>query len=339
MIEKLKFENSQTHSFTSNPSLETVWERWPGTPLDKNGLYMNHHQAMTSGWREVWKWQTSAKPFAEQKKKDTFRLKSENCEAFLSSKADGLVWLGHASYLIRISGKLLIIDPVLQSPSFLMKRYVDLPIYVDKLKDIDYLLLSHDHRDHADKSSIQQISKQNPAISFLTGLGLKKLLHSWTSSPIIQEAGWYQKYQVTAGFEVIYVPSRHWGRRFLADTNERLWGGFIIRNQNITLYFAGDSGYGKHFAEVAEAFGKIDYAMIGIGAYEPQWFMSPSHTSPEAGFRAFRDTKANTMLPMHYGTFDLSDEPLGEPFREIQRIKEVNKANIEVLNVGQIIYF
>jgi L-ascorbate metabolism protein UlaG (beta-lactamase superfamily) len=296
-------------SYTSNPNLETLWPDWKGTPLDQNGDFMNHHQPMSIDFMDVLKWQSSANPDKD------------------------------ATYLIRLAGVLMIIDPLFGSPSLLMKRLSKLPIDIKKLTNLDLILLSHDHRDHADEASMRILAKQNPAVQYLTGLKVDELLKRWTGSKKIQSAGWFQRFETDFPIKISYLPSRHWGKRLLADDNKRLWGGFMIESETKTIYFAGDSGYGPHFKEIAKIFPKIDIAMIGIGAFKPEWFMGPSHTSPGDAYQAFKDIGAKTMLPMHYGTFDLADEPIGEPFRFISDIKNNTKDDIRILKVGEVLKF
>jgi L-ascorbate metabolism protein UlaG (beta-lactamase superfamily) len=326
-------------SYTSNPKLKTVWHSWKGTPVDQNGDFMNHHQPMIISFMDVLKWQSSANPDKVVKKSDGFRLEVLDANTFINSTYDGLIWLGHATYLIRLAGVLMIIDPLFGSPSLVMKRLSKLPIDVKNLSNLDLILLSHDHRDHADEASMRLLATQNPSVQYLTGLKVDELLKSWTASKNIQKAGWYQQFETDFPLKITYLPSRHWGKRLLADTNKRLWGGFMIESESKTIYFAGDSGYGPHFKEIAHVFPKIDIAMIGIGAFKPEWFMGPSHTSPADAHRAYTDVGARTMLPMHYGTFDLADEPIGEPFRLISEIKNNSKDDIQLLKVGEVLKF
>ncbi|MCK7555892.1 MBL fold metallo-hydrolase [Chitinophaga sedimenti] len=212
----------------------------------------------------------------------------------------------------------MLIDPVLFNVSF-MKRRAPVPVPVASLRQVDYILISHDHRDHCDAASLKVLSQQNPDATYLTGLRMKTLLHGLTGSNRIQEAGWYQQYRTPEAINIYYLPTRHWSRRGLGDTNKRLWGGFVIQGAGKTIYFGGDSGMGSHFAEVGQLFPQIDYALIGIGAYKPEFFMSQAHLSPTDAVTAFNDTHAKHMIPMHYGTFDLSDEPLGDPLRVLQQ--------------------
>ncbi|WP_337044893.1 MBL fold metallo-hydrolase [Emticicia sp. 17c] len=324
-------------TYTSNSDLHTLdlpFE-WKGTPIDENGRFMNHEFPFKDSFREVLKWQTMRNPQKAEKKADTWRLEVIHNQAFLETNQDCIVWLGHASFFIRLAGITLLIDPVLFNVS-LLKRQSALPVAANTLKNIDYILVSHDHRDHCDEKSLHILAKNNPDTTYLTGLRLDKVIGTITHSRQIQAAGWYQQYE-TRGIRVYYVPSRHWGRRFLRDTNLHLWGGYVIQGAGKTIYFGGDSGYGSHFADISRVFPEIDYAMIGIGAYKPEFFMAQSHTSPADAVKAFYDTQAKVLIPMHYGTFDLADEPLGDPLRVLQGLehKQAINGTLKALKVGE----
>lgn len=324
---------SEPSSYTSNPDLPTIplpFE-WKGTPLDSNGRFLNHEFAFINSFKEVLKWQIMKNPQKEEKKKDSWKLECKTDSGFLSSSSDCIVWLGHASFFIRISGITLLIDPILFDVS-LIKRKSPLPVDPNELKNIDYILISHDHRDHCDTKSLKVLSKNNPNATYLTGLKVDAVIKKCTKSSTIQAAGWYQQYHTKPEITITYVPSRHWGRRYLTDTNVRLWGGYVIQAGGKSIYFGGDSGYGSHFTDIGRIFPSVDYALIGIGAYKPEFFMGQSHLSPADGIKAFNDTKAKHLIPMHYGTFDLADEPLSDPIRELK--KEHDKQHV----AGDILY-
>ncbi|MFM8588410.1 MAG: MBL fold metallo-hydrolase [Bacteroidota bacterium] len=137
--------------------------------------------------------------------------------------------------------------------------------------------------------------------------------------------------------KIYFLPARHWSKRGLFDTNQRLWGSFIIQTLNRTIYFSGDTGYGSHFKEIGSLFKDINIAIMGIGAYEPEWFMSPNHISPKDALRAASEMSAKTFIPMHYGTFDLSDEPLFEPINSLKDLHKNTLSQIELLSlkIGQ----
>jgi L-ascorbate metabolism protein UlaG (beta-lactamase superfamily) len=329
-------------SYTSNPELKSILssKEWPGTPLDQKGLFMNEEYIFWPKFADVLKWQTERNTYKEEKKNDTSRPEVILHQSLEEVRDNSLTWLGHASFLIKLNGKKILIDPVLESPSFLMKRYTALPFPVEAFKDLDYILVSHDHRDHCDESSIKLLARQNPQVTWLCGLKLDSLLKKWTNAKKVQAAGWFQQYHMPDnGMKITYLPSRHWARRGLTDTNTTLWGAFMFETDICKIYFGGDSGYGSHVAKVRELFGEVDYYLAGIGAFAPRWFMGPSHMHPEEAVRASNELKPKHLLPMHYGTFDLSDEPLMEPARIIRQLEasKTIQSKLVMPKVGEIL--
>jgi L-ascorbate metabolism protein UlaG (beta-lactamase superfamily) len=242
--------------------------------------------------------------------------------AFLDGEQDGILWLGHASFYIRLNGVGILTDPIFDTPTF-VRRFVEVPAQLDRIRKVDHILLSHDHRDHTDEPSLRRIAEKFPYAQFIGGLRMEDLLKDWkTMSNSVQTAGWFQKYDTGESVTFYFVPVRHWARRGLADTNHRLWGSYVIETDTVKIYFGGDSGYGRHYREIGEVFPNIDYFLIGIGAYEPRWFMEANHNDPSDAIKAFRDIGAKTLVPMHYGTFDLSDEPPGQPLKLLMQQAE-----------------
>lgn len=309
-----------------NENLKTLKPDWQGVPVDRKGRFVNHEHPFLPKTSDLLKWQLGEKPLKEAKKNDTARLEVKDSTEFLESERDGILWLGHASIYIRLNGKTILIDPVFGTPS-VINRFVEVPNPLEKIKKLDYVLVSHDHRDHCDETTLREIAKKFPNAKFMAGLGMEDLFSSWkTASNEVQTAGWFQEFSTDENVKISFVPVRHWCRRGLTDTNKRLWGGFVISGAGKKIYFGGDSGFGSHYRETAEVFGAIDYFIIGIGAYEPRWFMKPNHNNPADAFQAFLDAKGKTLVPMHYGTFDLSDEPPSEPLKLLK--EEANKQNL-----------
>jgi L-ascorbate metabolism protein UlaG (beta-lactamase superfamily) len=308
----------QTHVITkyvSNEKLKTVNPDWLGTPVDENGRFVNHEFPFKQDFFKLLKWQLGPNPQAKEKREDTARLEVFDPTDFLQSETDGILWLGHASFFIRLNGIGILLDPVFGEPPFL-KRFVDVPSPIEKLKKVDYILVSHDHRDHADKETIKKLAHKFSTAKILVGLGMEDLIDAWkTPDNEVQTAGWYQQFETANDVNITFVPVRHWARRGLTDMNKRLWGGFVIQSKSVTIYFSGDTGYGSHFKELAAVFPGIDYFIVGIGAYAPDFVMQSIHQNPSEAWQSFLDSGAKYLIPMHYGTFDLTNEPPSEPLR------------------------
>jgi len=329
--------------FAHNPALKyhPLKQDCPGTPIS-NGRYYNPDYPFLLTFKDVRKWKKQTNPNLEFKKTDTFQLPISNeLDWIKDDSIDGVAWLGHATFMIRVGGKTLITDPVFGNASRVLKRFSTLPVGPTELPQIDYVLLSHDHRDHMDYNSMRLLSKLNPDAQYLCGLSTAPLLKRFNRNGSIQEAGWYQQYQLDdQTIKITYLPTRHWCRRWITDTNRHLWGAFVIEVGGKVIYFGGDSGYGKHYLEMRELFPHIDIAILGIGAYQPEWFMESNHSSPAKAYQSFLDLGATYMVPMHYGTFDLSDEPIGEPGERLLSIATENKMTQRVLlpALGQNIF-
>lgn len=328
-----------TLRFTSNPGLKTIKEQWLGTPIDPNNRFVNYEHAFTPNFKDVLKWQFSEKPQKDEKKKDTFRVAHFNDTTFLHSSSDCIVWLGHATFFIRLNGINLLIDPVFFNVPF-VKRYANHAFGPFVFENLDYLLISHDHQDHCQKKSIAALSLKNPHMKVLTGLNMTRLLAPWLNGQQIETAGWYQQYQ-TKSINIYFLPARHWSKRSLNDDNARLWGGFVIEAAGKSVYFSGDTGYGGHFSEAKSLFPSLDIAIIGVGAYKPEWFMAPNHISPTDAVKAFEELGAKILIPMHYGTFDLSDEPVGEPLRVLRQLQADQKISgeLKALGIGEALFW
>jgi L-ascorbate metabolism protein UlaG (beta-lactamase superfamily) len=305
-------------SYTENPKLKTILskDQWKGTPLDEHGRYINLWHPLELTVKMVIKWKLSRNPYAAEKQEEKKHYSPTIIKdsSWLTSTDDCFVWLGHASFFMRINGYTFLTDPVL-GRLFSNCRYTKLPVDKNQLKGIDYILLSHDHTDHIDKNSLKHLARLNPKVQYLTGLSNDRLIQKYTNSQNIQAAGWYQQFNTPTDIEIYYLPTRHWCKRSLCDTNKRLWGAFVIKTNDKIIYLGGDSAYDQHYTDAQKIFGHFDYCILGIGAYMPRWMMEGNHNSPDDALQAFFDLNGTTMIPIHYGTFDLSDEPLSNPIK------------------------
>lgn len=324
--------------YVKNENLPTVKTDWRGTPVDENGRFVNDEIPFLPKIGDLLRWQLGGNPFKREKLNDTARLEVLDPAEFLSGERDGILWLGHAGFFIRLGGANIIIDPVFGKPP-LVRTFVEVPSPLDKIKKVDYVLISHDHRDHADEATIRRLCEKFPNARILAGLGMEDILNSWkTTRNDLQTAGWYQQFILPGGrLKIFFLPARHWTRRGLSDTNKRLWGAFLIQSEKRTVYFGGDSGYDEHYKKLAALFPETDYFIVGIGAYEPRWFMKPNHNSPEDALRGFTDSKARILIPMHFGRFDLSDEPPSQPLRLLrERAAQANLSDkIKTLEINE----
>ena len=313
--------------YEKNDELPVIKAGWQGNPVDQKDRFMNDEHPFVPKMTDVLKWKAGGNKFKHEKENDKERLEVKDPSEFLASERDGILWLGHASFFLRLNGVSILTDPIFGNPP-LVSRFVEVPSPLEKLKAVDYILLSHDHRDHTDETTLRAVTKKFPGATMLAGLKMDDILNEWkTPSNRLMTAGWFQQFKTGDDrVKFFFLPVRHWSRRGFFDTNYRLWGGFVIQTEKATIYFAGDSGFGRHYRETAELFPKIDYFLIGIGAYEPRWFMEPNHNTPAEALRAFQEAGARMLIPMHYGTFDLSDEPPSWPLKTL--IKEAEDAGL-----------
>ncbi len=325
---------------THNPELNFIKDDWKGNFVNHKNQYVNLIKPSERSYNDLFKWLTGKNQFKSLKKNQQSPFSVSTNEYKPNDRQDGLFYIGHATFLFTLHGKNIITDPVLFNVGP-VKRMSPMPFKPEELTQVDYILLSHNHRDHLDKKSLQLICKQNPNAIILTALQISTLLNKWRIKNKIVEAGWYQSYALDEEFNVHFLPAKHWNRRGLLDLNQMLWGSFLIESKIKTIYFGADSGYCVHFEEIGKLFRKIDYAILGIGACEPEWFMKSSHTSPERAFKAFLDLGAKHLIPMHYGTFDLSDEPLFYPEEELKKLITASGKKEHVLfpQLGNKMYF
>ena len=226
-----------------------------------------------------------------------------------------LTWIGHASFLGSLGETHFLIDPVFSARvGWLVRRHAQVVLAPTDLPNLDALLLTHNHYDHLDRRSILALDR---AIPTFVPRGLGSTLRRWGLRRVV-ELGWWET-AAAAPLEVTLVPASHWSRRRLGDTNRTLWGGWVVQLGSTRLYHGGDSGWFDGFAEIGRRFPGLTAAMLPIGAYAPAWFMERFHMNPEQAGRAFLDCGARSMVPMHWGTFKLTDESLGEPIERLRR--------------------
>jgi N-acyl-phosphatidylethanolamine-hydrolysing phospholipase D len=245
-----------------------------------------------------------------------------------------VTWIGHATVLAQLGGLNVLTDPIFStraSPlSFIGPTRAQKPgLWLHELPHIDLVLISHNHYDHLDDDSVAALARQagGPPL-FVVPLGLKAWFAQRDITRVI-ELDWWQSHRL-GDVEVVLTPVQHWSGRGLTDRLDTLWGGYALFARELHLFFSGDTGYSKDFADIRTRFaarqrpdqgGGFDIALLPIGGYEPRWFMQNQHVNPDEAVRIHRDLGAKASLGIHWGTFELTDEPLDEPPRALAQAR------------------
>lgn len=257
--------------------------------------------------------------------------------------SDYIVWIGHATFLIKLGDTTIITDPVFSKNTgpltFGPKRYVDPAIKLDEVPKTDLLLLTHNHYDHLDASAIRNFPHKNTKV--LLPLKLSKYFKRFKD---VNELDWYDEIQVNKDIKVTLLPAVHWSKRSLWDTNKTLWGNFLIEYKGKKILFASDTGYGNIYKELGNKYGPIDVTFINIGAYNfypmmPVKDKSIYHTNPEEALQIGKDLNSKKVVGMHWGTVVLSLEPIMEPpkrFEDSAKNFGYSKDDAIIFKIGEL---
>jgi N-acyl-phosphatidylethanolamine-hydrolysing phospholipase D len=321
----------------------------------REGFRNNYNGQVAKSFAELMKWRFEAlrdglpKPPREPTPVATpeiDRLQANHSEA-------SVTWIGHATALVQCGGLNVITDPVFSdraSPvSFAGPKRAQPPgIALADLPPIDVVLISHNHYDHLDVDSVRTISdRTNGHALVLVPLGLKAYLEQ-RGVRNVAELDWWDHRDVN-GVEFHLVPVQHWSARSLGDRNETLWGGWAVFARDLRWYFSGDTGYTKDFEDTRAKLSShardgtlFDIALLAIGAYQPRWFMRAQHMDPAEAVQAHKDLGARRSLGIHWGTFQLTDEPLDAPPRDLAAARDaagLKPDDFFVLKIGETRWF
>jgi L-ascorbate metabolism protein UlaG (beta-lactamase superfamily) len=250
-----------------------------------------------------------------------------------------VTWVNHATVLIQMDGVNILTDPMWSERSYPRlgpTRRRPPGIDFDRLPPVDVVLVSHDHHDHMDLPTLRRLARADgPAI--YAGLGNGAFLAA-NGIRGVRDLDWWQSARIAPGVVLTVVPARHTSGRGPFADYKRLWCGFVVTGASGSVYFAGDTGQGKHFAAIGERFPNLRVALLPIGGYQPPWYMAERHLGPQTALRAFADLGAGTMIPIHFGTFpqsdDAEDEPLDTLCRELAGAPDP-KPNVVILGHGE----
>ena len=309
--------------FFQYTSVTLAMKNKPYHHLD-NGKFRNPEGSPVRSENVKWSYST----FNKEKKKldmtvpDEHVIKKNLVLETLNSiqNNDYIGWIGHATFLIKLGNTTIITDPVFSKNAgpliFGPKRYTEPALNLNELPKIDLFLLTHNHYDHQDMSTIRKFPYKDTKVFTALKLGKYFTKHHFKN---VQELDWYQEVKFN-DLKITFLPAVHWSKRSLTDTNKTLWGSFLIEYAGKKIFFACDTGYGNIYKKIGKEFGPIDLTMINIGAYDfrPMFEKSIYHTSPEEALQAAQDLKSKKVLGTHWGTFVLSLEPIMEPPKRFQ---------------------
>ena len=288
-----------------------------------NGTFRNPEGSKVIDMNFNW----SFKVFNQEKKKldmtfpESNIIKKEKVLLDLNNfqKEDYVAWIGHATFLLKLGEITIITDPVFSKNAgplfFGPKRFTEPALKLNEIPRTDIFLLTHNHYDHQDMKTIMRFPYKESKV--LVPLGLKKYFKI-NRFKDVNEMDWYDQIRINQNLKITFLPSVHWSKRSLTDTNKTLWGSYLIEYKGKKILFSCDTGVGKIYKELGDKYGPIDLTFINIGAYNfyPMASIKDSsayHTNPEEALGLAKDLKSKKVIGMHWGTFVLSLEPILEP--------------------------
>lgn len=248
-----------------------------------------------------------------------------------------LTWMGHASVLIELDGKVILTDPSFSERASPVqwagpKRFHPLPIAVDKLPPIDAIVISHDHYDHLDYHSIRKLAPKTRF--FYVPLGVGDHLRRWgVADDKIIERDWWQEATLDNTITMAPTPAQHFSGRSLGNRNTTLWASWVILGKTHRIYFSGDTGMFAGFKEIGERYGPFDFTLMHIGAYANEW--SNVHMDPEEAVQAHLDLKGKVFVPIHWGTFTLAFHDWNEPAERLYKAAQAANLSYVIPMAGQ----
>jgi L-ascorbate metabolism protein UlaG (beta-lactamase superfamily) len=269
------------------------------------------------GFLDVLRWKLTSRP----ERSPNFIADVEQSKPPPSVEGSALrtTLVNHSTVLLQQRGFNILTDPIWSeraSPlSWIGPRRLRKPgVSWENLPRIHAVLLSHNHYDHLDLPTLRRLAARRDS-TFIVPTGVARLLRSQNIGPT-HELDWGDSFSLS-GFTIHCVPALHFSSRSLHDRNRTLWCGYVIECQNRIVYFAGDTAFGPHFSQIREKFGSPHLALLPIGAYLPRWFMSPVHMGPDEAVQAHEILAAKTSIAIHHGTFQLADDGIDTPKREL----------------------
>ncbi len=252
-------------------------------------------------------------------------------------KRSKVIWFGHSSFLLSMSGKTILVDPIFSdsaSPfSFMVKRFQKPVLSLKELPKINFILISHDHYDHLDMDTVKFFKDQD--VKFITPLGVGSHLRSWgIKKQNIIERDWWESAQFD-DIKFTATPAQHFSGRDGINDNSTLWASWVIKDANSNIYFSGDSGYDTHFKDIGDRLGPFDIAFMESGQYDSRWYAV--HLLPKHFAQAFSDINAKKYFPVHWGMFHLAFHPWYEPIENLFELHKQKKVELIMPKLGEVV--
>ncbi|MFH2093479.1 MAG: MBL fold metallo-hydrolase [Pseudomonadota bacterium] len=291
----------------------------------------------------------STADYTDQERTFLPRVLPDTAGRLKETTGDFILWIGHNTFLIRVSGIYWVTVPIFSKRALLPARLTPPALTLAQFNDLISndrtnnnpqkalnILISHNHYDHLDRTSMNSLPAS--AVVFVPK-GLKDYVMKM-NKPQVNEMDWWETIDLGDGIRLICLPAQHWSLRINQGRNRSLWASYLLVTPKATFYFGGDSGYFKVFREIGRKFPGIDYAFMATTAYHPRWFMQYQHMNVAEAVRGFEEMGARTFIPTQWGTFHLGVEPAGYPgldlVRHIEKIR-LNPDRFKIMDIGQII--
>jgi len=302
-------------------------------PHLRNGRFFCPWGQAPNRFTDLLKWKLSGKSAYDRKAPLQIPV-VQNDGAYIRDKGQpvSVTWVGHSTFAVQDEGDVFLTDPHWGARALVPPRLSPPGIPLSSVPEDAFAVLSHNHYDHLDTWTVRRLPRSIPWFVPL-GLGRWVREHGPSQPSQVTELDWWQSAR-HGRWTVTCLPAQHWSNRIGMARSSTLWCSWLLDNGARRYYFAGDSGWFPGFAEIGRRFGPIDVAFLPIGAYEPRWFMRPQHMDPAEALQAFHDLGARHMIPMHWGTFDLTDEPPDLPPRVLQQAAS-GAEGVHVLAVGE----
>ncbi|MBP5778403.1 MAG: MBL fold metallo-hydrolase, partial [Campylobacter sp.] len=264
-------------------------------------------------------------------------------EDFKNEKGDYFAWLGHSSILFKFKNSTFLVDPLFDNSAspfpFVVSPFNGSSVFsVSDLPKIDYLIITHNHYDHLNRTTIKKLAKKGETKAVFVPLGVGKYLKSWGFDEAkIFEFDWNESLEIEQNLKIHCLSARHFSGRAIFDQRKSLWASFLIEFDDFKVFFGGDSGYGEHFKKFGEKFGKLDLAFLENGQYDSAW--SQIHMFPSQTLQAAADLKTQILMPIHNSKYRISYHAWNAPLRDITKIYENSNFDFTLITpkIGQIV--